>query len=548
MRIFIAGEVASGKSSLLNAIAGGIISSPYNQKGKSSPIIYEFDEIDNASSSLNKIIPILEFDYQNNEVATNMNSKLPINETNQIIFKSHFGLGKFIVYDYHNIDDPSKSMKNDIIHCDVMVFVTSADTAFLHRHEIDAFTKIQKLCQNYSVNLCIVANKFDSESDLNHNQIITQLQSRNYVKNIFRISSHKLLIENILKHQLTIPIADLFQSEFRKILLNANVAMPKNNQLSYLDIDPNQIYNGDWDNFIDFLIKQQNNLSEIRQQSRSKMLSYYLSEISGSDYDDDDPIDLQEYEIFPQIIQIFIESDDIENLNKIFTDVLFKNNFGYIGFISIFVELIDTFHRGDDIDNENQLINKLENQIFGYYSNQRVVPPHMFNLFLYSVASTNYAINVDLLVYLLKDIRLWSKCSTRYWDIAENEKCNIGNRKHSEFKSEHVRKILTHDHFTYRGQSVTSEIHQLVTLSIMSPEELGKLDQEKKLPYNIIKKYLGDLALIRTKMYINYKYQTTIPYLFNDDLIDEINSKNSEYSNARDNMFTIYKLLRCKYQ
>jgi len=535
MKIFLVGDVASGKSSLLNAIAGGIVSSPYNQKEINSPIIYEFDKIDDAISPLHKITPVLNLGHQKNKKVTIINDPKPITDgINKIIFKSLFGLGKFTIYDFYGIHNPSDSLLDSIgdnlWYCDLLVFVTSADNAFLHRQEMQTFMQIRHLCQSHAVRLCIVVNKFDLEFDFNHNQIVKQIPST-LSQNIFRISSHKLLIENILKHKLTVPVADQFLSEFLKIHSNAGITMVKNEFLSYSDINPNQTYNGDWDDFIGFLLKQNNNLLENRKVAHSNMLKYYCASSGKHNYD-----------IFSKLIIIFIENDNVEILIQQIIDSLFDKSYHRTNYVSLCIKLADTFKNNSDLI--HRLSRKFNDKTLEYYRNYRYFPSYICSLFFFILSYSTQSIDVELLLGFLKQKNLWRPYEEIYWDIRCNVEYDIGNNSHSKFRSLFVNNILVYNNFSYQSQPVTNEIHQLVNLSLMFPAELGKLDQEKKLPYIIIKKYLGDLALIRTKLYIKNGCLGTVPYLFNDDIHDNINSKNLEYTKAKNNLLTIYKLLR----
>src|SRR5579872_6131585 len=262
MNIFLVGEVSSGKSSLLNAIAGGIVSNSSVQRETINPEIYKVDDIDTAEIPFKKIAEVLETKHIINKKfdrnTTHINDPVSVcdNSGAEIIFKSHFDLGKFNVFDFPGLNDSTDDLdvffgciKSHIHECNCLMYVTKIDSAFINKSEVDIFKKIIDMCcDHYNqcgklIKVCIVINKFDNLNDISTNCVISDVHDR--LKNIimmktdmktdnilssisiFCVSSHRLLISNIIQHKLDIPIPKFLHHELKRILQNTNVVKTK---------------------------------------------------------------------------------------------------------------------------------------------------------------------------------------------------------------------------------------------------------------------------------------------------------------------------------
>lgn len=340
MNIFLVGEVSSGKSSLLNAIAGGIVSNSSVQRETINPEIYKFDDIDTAEISFKKIVKVLESKHITNKKfdrnTSHINEPMLVHDNNgaKITFKSQFNLGKFNIYDFPGLNDSTDDLdvffgciKSHIDNCNYLMYVTKIDSAFINKSEVDIFKKIIDMCYDHYkqcgklIKVCIVVNKFDNLNDVSANCVIndihdrlkdiimmtTDMNTENILSsiNIFCVSSHRLLISNIIQHKLDIPIPKFFHHELKRILQNTNVIKTKDlvnsikkcailshehiqfqsddidtipsidsssisddgNDNDWFDLGSNIDnikYQGDWNNLIDF-IKDHNNWLSIVQ-------------------------------------------------------------------------------------------------------------------------------------------------------------------------------------------------------------------------------------------------------------------------------------------
>ena len=184
LRIFLVGEVSAGKSSLLNAISGGIISNASTQRETMTPEIYSFVDRKNmkAFASFKKIASMLELKHIDNKnkiidlkkYTELEKSKLITDlESKTIHFKSMFGIGNYLCYDFPGLNDSNdtnniffKSIEQNISECDCLLYITSAESGFVKQSEVDLFMRLKKLCEDTKNNngqyikLAIVINKY----------------------------------------------------------------------------------------------------------------------------------------------------------------------------------------------------------------------------------------------------------------------------------------------------------------------------------------------------------------------------------------------------
>lgn len=256
LKIFFVGEVSAGKSSLLNAIAGGIISNASIQRETINPEIYPFvsNKEMKAFPSFKKAASLLEKKHRYNKEITQKKEiksdspKIIMDPSGKpIYFKTKLGVGDFEIIDFPGLNDSTDSngiffhlIEENIMNCDCLVYVTKAESAFLSQSEVDLFKRLKLLCEvrrrfnGQYIKLCIIINKFDDPYNSDLTQIADDIPNKLDDKEtpIFRISSHKLFIANITKHKLVVPIPKFTQQEIQKIFQNANVITTKDQKKS----------------------------------------------------------------------------------------------------------------------------------------------------------------------------------------------------------------------------------------------------------------------------------------------------------------------------
>jgi len=609
MNIFLIGEVSSGKSSLLNALAGGIISNASMQRETINPEIYEFDVIDKAYPSFKKMATILESKHVTNKkfddkTAILNEPKFVCDITGQkIIFKSQFEMGKFYIYDFPGVNDAKndsndvffEQVKTQITNCNCLVYVTKAETAFLNQSELTLFKKIVELCdicrekRGKYTQICIVINKFDNPYDIDMDQIANQVKSKinNDKIEIYRMSSHRLFLESIVKNNLNVPIPEFLHQEIKKIFQNATAVITKeqavsikkhgkishkyikfneeieSNKLELLDQDidsnsdsdsdfkdnsPNPEktvpkpeyrewkYEGDWNNFINFIKEEKHNLPENRFKTRNKWLQSYLDKVSNITCERSTPEFINTCSHFIDIVDVFQKSGKMDSFMThfvtFFDSIITRPYICSTLTMHIFSleSLLEKQHR-------SKLLSHIENKISILKGQE--IPDHYIHLLFYGLFDT-YRLNSDVLVQILKEKLVWNTSNMNYWNITLNNQNQICNNSNPKFKTFLIEKIMQHKHFIHRFQPTDGkDIHMLIKLSLMKIDNLILLDHEKELSYDLIKKYLGQVGCLRTKIYLRKSSdRDNIPYLFNDDPKYSINTEILEYIQARNDLFT----------
>jgi len=567
MKIFLVGDILSGKSSLLNAFAGGIVSSINQVKENVSPTVYEFDQLTTPTTSNKRITELLESKQSNiNKSIVTVTDPKPIVDLNgeQITFRSNFGLGKCFMYDFCGLNDVTdttdsviESIKSLINQCDLMLFVTNAETAFLNRHELETFNKISKLCQNSdiktSVRMCIIVSKLDTVSDINFDSVIDRIKSTiDFEIDIFRTSGHRLLIENIVQNKLSISIPNSMYKDFPRIIRSAPAFIIENThgQIAHSDFEffedpdtpiPTWKYAGDWDNFTNYLKERIATNDEYQSNVLTKVLNEYLSEIAGktniktgtgektcfsSAY-------TQKCSHFPKIVELFRHRDMGNKLIELCTDFFTLNVQNRDVCMSFIMSLFDS---KIDVVFKERLLEWLEERIDILMGPNHEIPEYYFHMFRYGLSKCDaFIVCPDLMIEMLKNPRVWTTDEIYYWSINRT-----ANRMHNSAIDDNptrfINSIMNHHRFDYfsnyyEKNTTGRDIHTLIQLSMMKPKHLSLLDVDNKLPYDLIKKYLGEDATLRTRIYMRTEPPATsiVPYLFNEDPTYDVNKKIVEY-------------------
>ena len=152
-----------------------------------------------------------------------------------------YGLAPFNLIDFPGINDAEDEKKqlfftairNKVSEADLIIFVTDAMTAFSKASEIAEFRKIQELVQEenntgHFVDLIVVVNKFDSVGDRDLQEIFKRIFEKlpGFGQDkVFRFSSHKMLVDYVLRCQLDMYLPLFNRTELQRILKTCNVQL-----------------------------------------------------------------------------------------------------------------------------------------------------------------------------------------------------------------------------------------------------------------------------------------------------------------------------------
>lgn len=598
LNIFFVGEVSSGKSSLLNALAGGIISNASLQRETICPEIYNFDNIQTkAYSSFKKIASMLEEKHLKNKFFKQSNKKLikePKNivdaDNNRIDFKPQFGMPDFMVTDFPGLNDSTafyndaeksgsensedmffKLVKDNIAKCDLLVYITKAETAFINQSEINLFQKLKLLRDDMMTNfgkyikLCIVVNKFDDPYDPDLVEIANDISSKlQFEIPIFRVSSHKLLVENIIQHKLSVPIPKFCMPEIHKIFQNANVIMTKNQKnsvtnhgkISYQYIESNQDidhdsgsetsdnespgnnfhsvesdsgsdfedccngnadlrpiydyqYKGDWNCFIDFIKESYEKYPYNASNARRSLLRKCFFKIKSIG----EKLGKNELDLLRNAYYRFIFDNDIKYFVTKIVFFINENIYSKFTILTLITDLsTDAYQINESLKYSMACVimarvgEKFEDK-WEFYT----------VLIIYKLLENFGYWDKDLYFKMFQNDIIWSsEYRERYYNYEYNGLYYYENPPSKIYRTyivENIYKILS----KMQNDSDAKNMCCLIYLTTIDQKFLKILDSENKIPYDIIRDYLGKSAVIRMKNYIynNKGDNETIPILFN---------------------------------
>jgi GTPase SAR1 family protein len=240
--ILLIGEVSSGKSSLLNSLAGGYVANAGQQRETMCPSSYRLG-VNQRDDVVQRISKALEGTHVRNEAARISEldeedlCKLEIvaDENDPIPFD--LGAGNINVIDFAGINDADDKdgrlflpIKKHINSADLVVFVTAADRAFQNSSEVESFKRLQTLiaaevaCGHF-VDLVVVVNKFDDPNNPDLLKMAERIPERIDLpkEKILRVSSHKMLLSNVKLHNRKLYIPTFARREVAEILKTASV-------------------------------------------------------------------------------------------------------------------------------------------------------------------------------------------------------------------------------------------------------------------------------------------------------------------------------------
>lgn len=322
--MFFVGEVSSGKSSMLNAVAGGMVCSTSLQRETFSPEIYKFTKR-GREESVRKLSDQIETSYRANEAKREKITELdvhdiitPVEKCTNITLPIRHNLDNFQIVDFAGINDVMdrgssflEAIQRNIHMCDLMVYISDATRSFQTTSEVQLLNELKTIVMKenrsgHFVDLVIVSNKYDTRDDPDLNAIYSRIEDNAGIScsKTFRCSSHKILIDTIVKNKLEMYSPKFVIRELQKVLQTAkvNISQELKNRLvdtgyishrdiEYLidlddieidktnyienymdgqvkkDISPVPVLgsvanrvNGDWDNFFQWLHEFQNSL------------------------------------------------------------------------------------------------------------------------------------------------------------------------------------------------------------------------------------------------------------------------------------------------
>ena len=305
------GKVSSGKSSVINSLLQGFGSNVSLQRETFKPIRFVLSK-DGSPTKLREIGDELERQHTENEA--NRDDIVTLREENlsKIIdtcsdeskIFSRLGMNELVFIDFPGLDDAEDSsgkflnvFTNLYSQCNMVVYVTSAESAFRDKSEIELFDKVKRMIEQVNnegtyIELIVIVNKFDDSDDDDLLEIFDRIDTKTGEIKLFKYSAHKVLM-NGLKLPTYIPNKKI-RAELRKITRTSGV------DFSESDIDAEncyqykgeKIFSGDHDNFIGYIDTAKSRLDQLNIDSYLKYNGIIFKQMINDNIDRDQFIKL----------------------------------------------------------------------------------------------------------------------------------------------------------------------------------------------------------------------------------------------------------------
>jgi len=212
---------SSSSSSSSNSSSSNSSSSNSSSSNSSSPDNVSLDELDDLNNSDDKDNTLIEA------------LKLP----------ELYNYGELNIIDFPGLDDSDDKdgqffnlIKKYIHLADLMLYVTDASCTFVNSSEINLIEQLTELIttqqniNHHYIKFIMIVNKFDIIDDADLTAIYKRIPSKTSVPkcDIYRVSSHKLLIDSLIYNKKNLIVPKFMGKEFRKILQTCNVGVNKN--------------------------------------------------------------------------------------------------------------------------------------------------------------------------------------------------------------------------------------------------------------------------------------------------------------------------------
>jgi len=560
LNIALIGDTNSGKSNLLNALAGCWVACTSCMKETHQIEVFKFSK-NGKIEDCEKLTAKLKDIHNSNQVKHNNMNKLKIEDISTCIIRTNatglpvpYGLDRFHIWDFPglNIDTNNgqiyeKLFANRVSNNNLVIYVTDIMTGFQKKSEMDMYGRIKDMVDaknknGYYTKLIIVVNKYDTfENHIEGNElddisiIFKAIKDKGFSEPIFRISSHKLMISHIIEngHMVKIP---QYHKQIAGIIKNAEyyydepfenyVMDPKKLAKWYNnnDIQPDYNHEGDWDNLIGFIHGEQKNIAKNMVDKIYEKLKRFLFPTGTS--------------VRPPYI---IEPE----LHYNFKVIEFSKQYIKIWEYIKKFQIDDQLFVGYTIKYYNMMIDKTKWLCFSmmyflYCKNVKhnTIPMTILKSFdsgitrqkrwlfyfyqdmIYEYDPMKYN---QLFIKLLGDPSTYKCNGIKFYCFSDGKKCNIKRHYNNECKcgnSSFLCRILS--------KNPNNDLIQLHTLATKSNDELKIMNSQGILPYDLIEKYMGQMRVLLIKGICMdmFKWDPVdeVPVLFTDkyDTIDGV--------------------------
>jgi len=529
--IFLIGEISSGKSSFLNALAGYPISSVSLQRETFRPLGYNFsqDKIKNLKVNGKKLDAMHNKNLSDRENISNINidNIKTIDWSSEDIPLLFEHKKKLHLIDFPGINDAEdktdmfmKCIEENFEMVDLVIYLTDATRAFNSTSEIEHFNKIKKMVNNKNsngkyTNLIVVDNKFDDIDDDDFKDIYKRIQKKitsdDYKINndrIFKFSSHRYFLKRYINNKVNIKLPECFKKEIKQILKNNYcwsqkiVTDIKNGYLNCenvereLNLKENDLH-GDWNMLIKYIKNNMDNIENLRDETMINYLNGELTKTYYSNYDD-------------LIKKIYKSWFLINNKNVMikFLDDIIIHNINDKRYESYNTHVMAKFIELYNILKISMCIFK---KIFLFGDKRITNNTNTYDEMLF-LTMINFNMLNSSNVLMLREFLTRIKFNNSKIDYIN---CSITENGQQEIKKI---KTFTKSYDLYdSNRSVPASLDIILKIANLKPRMIIYLDNKEKLPINVFNEYNIDHYKLIEYCYNNFQMEKRIDtYIFND--------------------------------
>jgi hypothetical protein len=150
-----------------------------------------------------------------------------------------FGLKKYVFIDFPGLNDAEDGdqqlfinlIREHISHADLILYVTDIRQSFIKGSEVNVFSEIKGLVKAENISghyleLAIIVNKYDTKIEQAYRKkVYNKICGKVGIEadHLFRFSSHKMLLHNVIENKLSLQVPKFMQRGFIEILKTCNV-------------------------------------------------------------------------------------------------------------------------------------------------------------------------------------------------------------------------------------------------------------------------------------------------------------------------------------
>lgn len=260
LTIGIIGQVSAGKSSFINSLFGAYVSTAALSRDTYRILEYRTGAVDNSIEITRELAKVRNANLD----GSNKIDKEILNAFRDLTLRPHWSSARFRLLDFPGFNDSNDAsgdflrlVLDNLAQIDILIYVTSAQTAFLQTSETLLYGKIaasvkEQESRGIFTRMVVVVNKYDDRDDEELESVFKAIKLAEDVK-LFKYSSHRAILHAALKcNRNNLHIPEMMKADARKLLKVSGII---DRELTNVDLKKYEsiIETGDWDNLLGWI-------------------------------------------------------------------------------------------------------------------------------------------------------------------------------------------------------------------------------------------------------------------------------------------------------